>query len=392
MIFCQQSSYFSLLKANNYIPSLSYSFNAGSYYRSSTVKNAFTSLIFGGYDASRFVSNDLTFQFAADNGRELVVGLQTITKSAGNSNTSLLPSGILAALDSSQPNIWLPLAACQDFEQAFGLTWNEDVELYLVNDTLHQLLLTEDPSVVFQIGNAVQGGDAIEISLPYGSFDLEVLPPLVNSSTRYFPLKRAANASQVDPTPNPPPISPKANKFQYTLGRAFLQEAYLTADYERGNFSVSQAIWNDTAPADIKPILSPSTTKTPAKSSKLSAGAIAGIVIGAVVLLLAVAAAVYFWRRKRQARSRAVELEAESAKANQTVPSEGGVPPTEDKKTAWAELDGIDGSRHEVSGAGLQPVEMEGGEGTPVELSGRNRVHELYGDDLGRYSELGSGS
>jgi hypothetical protein len=212
LISYQQPSYFSLLKANNYIPSLSYSYNAGSYYRSSTVKNAFTSLVFGGYDASRFVANDLTFQFAADNGRELVVGIQTITKSAGNSNTSLLPSGILAALDSSQPNIWLPLAACQDFEQAFGLTWNDEVELYLVNDTLHQLLLTEDPSVVFQLGNAVSGGDTIEITMPYGSFDLAVLPPLVNSSTRYFPLKRAANVSQVEATRNPHPKSLKANK------------------------------------------------------------------------------------------------------------------------------------------------------------------------------------
>jgi hypothetical protein len=166
----------------------------------------------------------------------------------------------------------------------------------------------------------------------------------------------------------------------------------LTADYERGNFSVSQAIWNDTAPADIKPIISPSSSNTITKPSKLSAGAIAGIVIGAVVLLLAAgAAAAYLWRRKRQTRNRAAELEAESAKANPVVSSKEEAPEG-DKKLPWAELDGIDGSRHEVSGAGRLPAEMDGGVGTPVELGGSTRVHELYGDDLGRYSELGGES
>jgi hypothetical protein len=272
---------------------------------------------------------------------------------------SLLPSGILAALDSSQPNIWLPLAACQDFEQAFGITWNEQLQMYPVNNTLHQLLLTTDPSVVFKLGNAVQGGQSIEISLPYGAFDLAAQPPLVNNSTRYFPLKRASNQTQ------------------YTLGRAFLQEAYLTVDYERRNFSLSQAIWNDTAPENIITIKPPSsTTPPPPKSSALSPGAIAGIVIGAVVVLLAILTILLVYRKRKAQNRRIAELEAISANPKTAVSSDGVV--IRDRKHNGAELDGIDGSRHEID------------TGVPVsaEMDGRSRVHELYGDDLGRYSEL----
>jgi hypothetical protein len=91
---------------------------------------------------------------------------------------------------------------------------------------LIQLLLTTDPTVVVKLGNTIQGGQTIDVSIPYGAFDLTAQPPLVNTSTRYFALKRASNQTQ------------------YTLGRAFLQEAFLTVDYERHNFSLAQAIWN----------------------------------------------------------------------------------------------------------------------------------------------------
>ena len=63
--------------------------------------------------------------------------------------------------------------------------------------------------------------------MPYSAFDLTVGWPIVNSSTRYFPIRRAQNNTQ------------------FTLGRTFLQYAYVIADYERSNFSVSQALFPD---------------------------------------------------------------------------------------------------------------------------------------------------
>jgi hypothetical protein len=143
-----------------------------------------------------------------DSSRDLVVGLQEITSRDNDGrNTTLLSSGILTFVDSTLPYIWLPTEACQAFERAFGLTWNATAQLYLVNDSLHDSLRTRNPRFTFKLGPAVQGGESFDIVLPYDSFDLLASPPLVANATRYFPLKRAANDTQ------------------YTLGRAFLQEA-----------------------------------------------------------------------------------------------------------------------------------------------------------------------
>jgi hypothetical protein len=149
----------------------------------------------------------MSFPFAPDISRDLTVGIQTITTSVEGANFDLLPKGIFSFIDSTTPYIWLPLAACQYFEKAFGLIWDSASGLYLVNDTLHTILMNRNSSVTFKIGNTTVGGQTIDITLPYASFDLQAGFPLVSNSSRYFPLARAANDSQ------------------YTLGRTFLQEA-----------------------------------------------------------------------------------------------------------------------------------------------------------------------
>jgi hypothetical protein len=143
-----------------------------------------------------------------DVSRDLVVGIQSISASYATGSSLLLPSGgIFTFIDSTLPYIWLPVDACQAFEKAFSLTWNETSQLYPVSDTLHASLLKSNPTFTFTLGIGKSGGQTVDIVLPYASFDLVASPPLVSNSTRYFPLKRAANDTQ------------------YTLGRTFLQEA-----------------------------------------------------------------------------------------------------------------------------------------------------------------------
>lgn len=174
------------------------------------LKGVFGSLTFGGYDASRFVPNNVSFSLAPDDSRDIVVGLHSITaKDANGSTTSLLPSPILTFIDSTVPYIYLPSEACRLFENAFGLVWNATLELYLVNDTLHESLLAKNATFTFQIGDTTTGEPAVEIVLPYASFDLIGEYPLVDETTRYFPIQQG-------------------NETQYTLGRTFLQEAYVS--------------------------------------------------------------------------------------------------------------------------------------------------------------------
>ena len=260
----------------------------------------------GGYDASRLIPNDVPFTFAPTQNRQLIASLQSIQYSDSKTQTSLLSSGIMVLLDTTVPYIWLPQNACQAFEKAFGISWDPISNLYLVNNTHHQQLLKTNASVSFELSNSLSG-PAVNITLPYASFDLEAVPPLVSNSSRYFPLQRANDESS------------------FTLGRAFFQEAFLFVDFDNSNFTISQATFdpktpshivavqssNSTSTAPSNPISTGVTKTTGNSSSGISAGAIAGIVV--VVVLLAIGALVGFWfyRRRKNKNQQRIDSPAE---------------------------------------------------------------------------------
>lgn len=159
----------------------------------------------GGYDKTRFTPNDMSFDFADNTYRDIVVGIQGI--STEQSPDMLPDGGILAFVDSSVPHIWLPTTACEAFGKAFGLTYDDNSERYIVSSSTHTRLQSDNASITFTLGRTESGGDSLNITLPYASFDLSASWPEANlTGDLYFPLRRAANASQ------------------YTLGRTFLQE------------------------------------------------------------------------------------------------------------------------------------------------------------------------
>lgn len=194
-------SYMATLKSRSLIPSLSWAYTAGNQYRPGT---ALGSLTLGGYDSSRFLTNNVTFAFNEVDDRDLTVNIDNILMTTSNGNVSLLNESIAAYVDSTIPYFYLPSDVCQQFEESFRLRWDDDVQAYLVDDSLHDSLQAQNATVTFTIGNAKQ---SVNISMPYAAFDLVAKYPLITNTTRYFPLMRATNQSQ------------------YTLGRAFLQEA-----------------------------------------------------------------------------------------------------------------------------------------------------------------------
>ena len=295
-------SFLASLRSKSLIPSLSYGFTAGAYYND----KANASLTLGGYDTSKFTPNDISFTFGSQSDRTLTVALNAVTYTGSSSEASLLPNAILTLIDSTVPGIWLPAEACQSFEKAFGISYDPISNLYLVNDTLHDDLVKSGASVTFQISNSLNSGPATNITLPYSAFDLTVSAPLVNKPSNYFPLRRANGDSQ------------------YTLGRTFLQEAYIVVDHDRGNFSVSQATFGNKAPS-IVAITPPSGQNTPSgtvpgnpsqhsdvsvvqPTSKSSShafpvGAIAGIAVAVVIItLICGTLAICYNLRKRRRR------------------------------------------------------------------------------------------
>ena len=356
-------SYMTLLKEQKYIPSVSFGYTAGARYRSNT---SFASLTLGGYDESKFIKNDLTWNFAPDNSRDVVVAIHSITTpSQEPSNpvgTLLLPAPIYAYLDALVAEIWLPIESCKVFESEFGLQFDENSELYLINETQHQNLTERNASITFQLGITTTSAETVSIELPYAAFDLTAKSPYQNLSTDsssyyYFPLRRAADETQ------------------YWIGRTFFQEAYISVDYERQQFNVSQRNWDESASERLVPI--PSYTGQAATSSgsasssdSLSGGAIAGIVVGAVAVVILLAL-LLVWLFRRRSKHQKLGSDAGSEK-NNSSPSRRGTEPNVFPK---AELEGSAPTPDPplISGA-LSSNDSGSGPGTPQHLSGATFV------------------
>ena len=134
--------------------------------------------------------------------------ITSVNNGSDSTEQSLLVSGgILANIDSTVPDMWLPLDSCTAFAKAFGLSYTPNNLRYSISDEDRQTNLHNNPNITFTIGNAADSGATIPIVMPYAAFDLMLEPPLVTNASRYFPLRQALQ-------PN-----------QYTLGRVFLQEA-----------------------------------------------------------------------------------------------------------------------------------------------------------------------
>lgn len=161
-----------------------------------------------------------------DSMRDIVITLRGIK----SGDSELLPSPEFVYIDSSIPEMVLPLAACAEFEKAFGLTHDEFSGRYLVSSSAHEALKAKNPSITFSLANSKESQRLVNIKVPYAAFDLTLQKPLFNgtaNSSAWFPLRRAPSEDT------------------YALGRAFLQEAYLTVDYNSRTFNVSQAVFRD---------------------------------------------------------------------------------------------------------------------------------------------------
>ena len=252
------------------------------------------SLTLGGYDVSRFIPNDMTFPISTSgqNASRLEAGLQSITASGTLvGDVTLLSSNITVAIDSAQPYLYLPKASCSVFERAFGLTLNSSLNLYQPNTTAHGALRKSNPSLSFHFGASMS--DMLNITLPYQAFDLQTTAPITQNGTNYFPIRCTGDSSQ------------------FVLGRAFLQETYLLADYETGNFSISQADFSGKQANIVtinhadKPATSTDDSAPGPASSGLGKGAIAGIAVGASVAVILLLSVLFFFYRKRKTRESA---------------------------------------------------------------------------------------
>jgi hypothetical protein len=262
------------------------------------------SLVLGGYDRSRFESPQTTYDMATGDENLLNVAIQSITiDSSGNSLSATLDNNNFAhtfstSIDSTLPYLWLPRPICDRFEQIFGLTYDGTSGLYLVNSTSRQQNLNS--TINFKLAQSQTANNYSLITFPYAAFDLNASWPIYPNGTNYFPIRRAP--SNV-----------------YTLGRTFLQEAYLSVDYERHTFSVAQATFDGT-PEELVAITSPKGSVS--NSKHLNTGALIGIIIGGIVLLLLLLAFAFCLFRRLRNRKGTASLHSSSNETSE-IPQTG---------------------------------------------------------------------
>lgn len=259
--------------------------------------------MFGGYDQSRFEPNAITFPFDANDSRKPSVNIQSIvTRDLTNTTMSLLPQGAAYSLiDFAEPQIWLPVSACDAFARAFNLTYDNTTDLYTVDAATRSRLLERSPSITFGLGMTADPNERVNIVLPYSAFDQQATYPIYQNATNYFPIRRAYNDTQ------------------YTIGRAFFQEAYVNIDYDRGNFSVHQALFptsNDKQ--NLVPVFTPESGGAAGRNHvqatrPLGKTAIAGISVGSVIAVMLLLIAIIELIRRRRKRSK--DRRAESDKS-----------------------------------------------------------------------------
>ncbi|KAH7066470.1 aspartic peptidase domain-containing protein, partial [Paraphoma chrysanthemicola] len=277
-------SYITSLRSTGGIPSVSYGYTAGASY--SNTGQILGSLTLGGYDENRFESHSIKFPFGPNDERPTSLTLQHMTAdSTPNGTVTLLQNRIYVNLDFTTPYLWLPANTCDRIASQFNLKYDAATTLYIVGNDSHAELVASNPSFTFDLGDSQNPADRVSIVVSYAAFDLQASWPTYNSSTKYFPIRRA-------------------DESQYTLGRAFMQEAYIIVDYERKNFSVHKALFPATREQKLTSILAEDVdqnAKSYEKETHLSRASFVGITIGSIVcLVVLVAATVLFYCRRRR--------------------------------------------------------------------------------------------
>ena len=161
--------------------------------------------------------------------------------------------------------------------------------MYLINDTIHQQLLKNKPSITFTLSAVLPVPAAFNITIPYAAFDLTAAYPLFPNGTNYFPLRRASSSAQ------------------FILGRAFMQEAYLFVDYEMSQFTISPAAFPASGIQNIVTIDHSNgngSGSSTGNSSSLSVGAIAGIAVGSSIGTVLLCTIAWVLMRTRNAKKR----------------------------------------------------------------------------------------
>lgn len=328
------------LNAQDQIPSNSFAMHIGS-----ANPPMPGSLYFGGYDQNRIIGDILSEE--DDYTKEISLKDIAIRVVDGSSpwdfetqdgllaanNASITTGGIKVSVDGCSPYLTLPRSTCDAIAGHLPVKYNEDLGLYIwqQDEAKYSQIVSSASALDFTFlgGSNTQ---RVTISVPFRHLNLTLTQPLVDTDMQYFPCYTGST--------------------KYTLGRAFLQDAFVGANWGSKTWWLAQApgpnipsaevvtlaqddtkiqasandwkeswsgSWKALTPEDVagsQTVTPPgaSPTTTPDKSG-LSTGAAAGIGVGVGLGVLAVVAglAFFFLRRRKAKATPKAEMDASSS-------------------------------------------------------------------------------
>ncbi|KAH6681016.1 aspartic peptidase domain-containing protein [Plectosphaerella plurivora] len=323
------------------------------------------SLQWGGYDKSRVLGDVLTthnsdgelFARARLTGLSLEVadGVSPFNASEATEDNLLGSNNqVDVDLDGCSPYLTFSKATCDRIAEHLPVTYDQDLGLYLWDTSSPQYprVVSSASSLAFTIESPKPEGDkdTITVRVPFAHLNLTLSAPLKSTPTPYFPCFTGG----------------RAGADAAVLGRAFLQDAFLGANWATKTWWLAQAPGPRLGNRDVEEIAQsdvtisgsdqawaeswrgtwtpleegveptgplsspqppPSTSAEPEpepESSGLPTGAIAGIGVGAGVLVLAAIGGLVFFFLRRRRKAKAAELHAVPAPAPETELSHWG--------------------------------------------------------------------
>lgn len=314
---------------DNHIPSRSFGLHIGS-----VEPQIEGSLVLGGYDSSRCITEPIVSGAESFKLTDISLNVSSGTSAFFNTKTTEITglfkadgksvSGQDVVPDPGLPYMYLPRDTCDAIAAHLPVSYNADFNLYLwdTKSPAYEQIVSSPHALVFSFSSS--GGADGTIHVPFALLNLTLDQPLASQPTAYFPCS-PHEASQDVP---------------YHLGRAFLQAAFLSYNYNTDKYFLAQAPGPDLLSKNVKRIAAtdstlaaavnaPSwdatwastlkaleggsvtggssagngTTSETTEDKGLSTGAIVGIVI-AVVAAIGAAALFFFIRRRRNRQNR----------------------------------------------------------------------------------------
>ncbi|EQB44788.1 eukaryotic aspartyl protease [Colletotrichum gloeosporioides Cg-14] len=215
---------------NDKIPSNSFSMHIGSV--SSQMAG---SLWFGGYDQNRligdvlvadedFVRSPITLKDIAIDVIEGASPFEFTAKSgllaAGNTS---IANGLPVAVDGCSPYLTLPRSTCDNIAANLPVSFNADLGLYIwdTESTKYRQIVSSASALSFTFLSD-SNTKTTTVRVPFYHLNLTLSEPLVDSPMQYFPCFTGGPGT-------------------YNLGRAFLQDAFLAANWGQSKWWLGQA-------------------------------------------------------------------------------------------------------------------------------------------------------